>query len=96
MWDYPGYLYTYNAGIKPTEAQLGLYPDHPIRLQATVVYTGQKNSKGKAANQVLVDLLEKFPQYDLVSDEGIQKAIEEIGTKLDEVGCNTENELEVT
>lgn len=58
---------------------------------ASIVYTGQKNSEGKAADQVIVELLEKFPQYDLVSDEGIQKAIEEIGTMLDEVGANTNN-----
>ena len=35
--------------------------------------------------QVLLDVIEMFPKYDLESDEGINKAIKEIEEKLGEV-----------
>ena len=42
-------------------------------------------SDGKTARKVLLDIIKAFPNYDLKSDEGVDKAIEEITTKLGEV-----------
>ena len=44
-----------------------------------------KSSDGKTAHKVLLDIIKAFPNYDLKSDEGVDKAIEEITTKLGEV-----------
>jgi hypothetical protein len=46
---------------------------------------GLKSSDGKTAHQVLLDVIKDFPKYDLKFDEGIDKAIEEITTKLGKV-----------
>jgi hypothetical protein len=46
---------------------------------------GLKSSDGGTARGVLNDVIEAFPKYDLQSDEGINKAIEEMATKLGKV-----------
>ena len=50
-----------------------------------LVDTGLKSRDGKTARKVLLDIIKAFPEYDLKSDEGIDKAIEEMVTKLGEV-----------
>jgi hypothetical protein len=47
-----------------------------------LIDTGLKSSDGKTAHEVLLDIIKAFPKYDLKSDEGIDKAIGEIATKL--------------
>jgi hypothetical protein len=47
-----------------------------------LIDTGLKSSDGKTAREVLLDIIKAFPGYDLESDEGFDKAIEEIATKL--------------
>lgn len=47
-----------------------------------LIDTGRKSSDGKTVREVLLDIFKAFPKYDLNSDEGIEKAIEEIATKL--------------
>ena len=47
-----------------------------------LVDTGPKSSDGKTACEVLLDIIKAFPKYDLKSDEGIDKGIGEIATKL--------------
>ena len=42
-------------------------------------------SDGKTARKVPLDIIKAFPNHDLKSDEGIDKAIEEITTKLGKV-----------
>ena len=42
-------------------------------------------SDGKTARKVLSDIIKEFPNHDLKSAEGVDKAIEEITTKLGEV-----------
>jgi len=42
-------------------------------------------SDGKTARKVLLDIIKAFPNHDLKSGEGVDKAIEEIATKLGEV-----------
>jgi len=50
-----------------------------------VVDTGLKSSDGKTLREVLLDIVEAFPTYDLGSDRGIDEAIKEMGIKLGEV-----------
>jgi hypothetical protein len=50
-----------------------------------LIDTGLKSSEGKSVSEVLLDVIKAFPSYDLGSDDGIEKAIKEIATKLDEV-----------
>ena len=50
-----------------------------------LVDTGLKSRDGKTARKVLLDIIKAFPGYDLKSDEGVDKAIEEMVTKLGEV-----------
>jgi hypothetical protein len=60
----------------------------PPGAQSDWVYLidmGLKSSDGKTAHQVLLDVIKDFPKYDLKFDEGIDKAIEEITTKLGKV-----------
>src|ERR1700689_4525015 len=50
-----------------------------------IMDTGLKSSKGKTMREVLLDVIEAFPKYDLESAEGTNKAIEEMEEKLGEV-----------
>jgi hypothetical protein len=50
-----------------------------------IIDTGRKSTEGKTMREVLLDVIEAFPKYDLESAEGTNKAIEEMEEKLGEV-----------
>jgi hypothetical protein len=52
---------------------------------AGIIGAGRKWSDGKRMREILLDVIEAFPKYDLESAEGTNKAIEEIEEKLGEV-----------
>jgi len=58
-----------------------------------IIDTGRKSSKGKTMREVLLDIIEAFPKYDLESAEGINKAIEEMEEKLGEVASFKERSV---
>jgi len=82
--DNPAYAHAYNYGSKqdmrtciPPSIQ-HIYCSNWLYL----VDTGLKSSNGKTAREVLLDIMDAFPGYDLESDEGIERAIDEMVTKL--------------
>jgi len=44
-----------------------------------------KKDDGKALQKVLVDLLVKFPNYDLLSEKGVEEAIRDMEARLSSV-----------
>lgn len=42
----------------------------------------RRNIDGKILSEVLVDLLDKFPDYDLMSEKGVEEAIHDIEASL--------------
>jgi hypothetical protein len=50
-----------------------------------VVDSGLKNANGRSVAEVLADILNKFPSYELQSEEGSEMAIRDIESKLSEV-----------
>jgi len=44
-----------------------------------------KKDDGKALRKVLVDLLVKFPNYDLLSEKGVEEAIRDMEARLSSV-----------
>jgi hypothetical protein len=50
-----------------------------------IVDTGQKNVDGKTLREILIDILEKFPSYDLLSEEGVAEASQDIEASLSPV-----------
>jgi hypothetical protein len=53
---------------------------------ACVTDIGCPSRKGKTVTETLLELMEEFPKYDLVSDEGIKRAILDMGTRIAKVG----------
>jgi len=51
---------------------------------------GQKNVAGKTLGEILVDILDKFPSYDLLSEEGVSEASHDIEASLSPVATSKE------
>lgn len=47
-----------------------------------VIDTGLTTSDGKTVRDVLIDIMQTFPSYDLETDEGIHDAIEDMRTQF--------------
>jgi len=91
----PSFAYAYNITIESD-------PDQYIpsrRLKALkyskldskwcpIVVTGQTNSEGKTAREVLLDVIEIFPTYNLGCAMGRQEAIEDMEERFAEVGAH--------
>ena len=58
-----------------------------------IIDTGRTTSDGRTTQEVLVDIMQTFPAYELDSDEGIREAIEDMTTLLSEV-ANVEEHSE--
>lgn len=56
-----------------------------------IVDTGQKNVDGKTLRETLIDVLDKFPSYDLLS-EGVAEANHDIEATLSPVASFREME----
>jgi hypothetical protein len=50
-----------------------------------VIDTGLTTSEGKTVREVLIAIMQKFPSYDLETNEGIRDAIEDMRTQIGEV-----------
>ena len=48
-----------------------------------IVDTCQKNVDGKTLKEILIDILEKFPSYDLLSEEGVAEAVAEASQDIE-------------
>ena len=57
-----------------------------------IVDNGQKNVDGKTLREILIDVLDKFPSYDLLSEEGIAEANHDIEATLSPVASFREME----
>jgi hypothetical protein len=57
-----------------------------------IVETGQKNVDGKTLREILIDILDKFPGYDLLSEEGVAEANHDIEATLSPVASFRELE----
>lgn len=55
-----------------------------------IVDSNQKNANGQTLRQVLIDILDKFPSYDLQSKQGSEVAIRDIESKLGTVAPSIE------
>ena len=53
-----------------------------------IVVTGQTNSEGKTAREVLLDVIKIFPTYNLGCAMGRQEAIEDMEERFVEVGAH--------
>jgi hypothetical protein len=53
-----------------------------------IFVTGQTNSEGKTAREVLLDVIEIFPTYNLGCATGLQEAIEDMEERFVEVGAH--------
>jgi len=51
----------------------------------SIIDSGAKNADGKTLAEVLIDIMDKFPKYDLNSEEGITETIRDIETSLDPI-----------
>jgi hypothetical protein len=60
-----------------------------------IVDTGQKNVDGKTLGEILIDILEKFPSYDLLSEEGVAEASQDIEASLSPVALFREMRRDV-
>lgn len=60
-----------------------------------IVDTGQKNVDGKTLREILIDILEKFPSYDLLSEEGVTQASQDIEASLSPVASFREMRRDV-
>ena len=56
-----------------------------------MVDTLKKDADGKTLREVLVDVLAKFPSYDLLSEKGVAEAIQDIEGRLNPVATFEEN-----
>ena len=50
-----------------------------------IIENGQKSVDGKTLGEILVDILDKFPSYDLLSEEGVAEASHDIEASLSPV-----------
>lgn len=48
----------------------------------TIIDTGRRNAKGQAVREVLIDILNEFPRYELQSEAGSEAAIRDIESRL--------------
>ena len=60
-----------------------------------IVDTCQKNVDGKTLKEILIDILEKFPSYDLLSEEGVAEASQDIEASLSPVASFREMRRDV-
>ena len=60
-----------------------------------IIENGQKSVDGKTLGEVLVDILDKFPSYDLLSEEGVAEASHDIEARLSPVAKFKELESDV-
>lgn len=51
----------------------------------SIIDSGAKTVDGKTLSEVLIDIMDKFPKYDLNSEEGIAETIRDIETSLDPI-----------
>ncbi|KIM48712.1 hypothetical protein M413DRAFT_21052 [Hebeloma cylindrosporum] len=79
----------YDEEFRPTiyyRSWGGLRPDSwhftPVSGWVGIVDTSKKDADGKTLQEILVDIHDKFPSYDLSSAEGVEAAIHEIEAKL--------------
>ena len=56
----------------------------PVSGRVRIMDTLKKDD-GKALRKVLVDLLVKFPNYDLLSEKGVEEAIRDMEARLSSV-----------
>lgn len=60
-----------------------------------IVDTCQKNVDGKTLKEILIDILEKFPSYDLLSEEGVAETSQDIEASLSPVASFREMRRDV-